>query len=275
MKEYQIISKENIAPKITRLDVYVPQIARKRKAGQFVIVRSREGAERIPLTIADANTEKGTITLVFQGIGKSTIEMSEFNVGDCLKDVAGPLGSPTHIEKFGTVVCVGGGVGIAPLHPITQAMKAAGNEIISIIGAKSSEYFFLKDEMKALSDELIITTDDGSEGVKGFVTTALQELIDSGRKIDLVVTIGPPIMMKMVAEVTRKYKISTVASLNTIMIDGTGMCGGCRVTIGNETKFVCVDGPEFDAHLVDWDGMLQRQKTYHKHECRAMKQVKS
>ncbi|MCK5740089.1 sulfide/dihydroorotate dehydrogenase-like FAD/NAD-binding protein, partial [bacterium] len=165
MKEYQIISKENIAPKITRLDVYVPQIARKRKAGQFVIVRSREGAERIPLTIADANAEKGTITLVFQGIGKSTIEMSEFNVGDCLKDVAGPLGSPTHIEKFGTVVCVGGGVGIAPLHPITQAMKAAGNEIISIIGAKSSEYFFLKDEMLALSDEMIITTDDGSEGV--------------------------------------------------------------------------------------------------------------
>ena len=275
MKEYQIISKENVAPEVTRFDVYVPQIARKRKAGQFVIVRLREGAERIPLTIADANAKKGTITLIFQSVGKSTIEMAQLNAGDCLKDVAGPLGSPTHIEKFGTVVCIGGGVGIAPLHPITQALKIAGNKIISIIGAKSSEYFILKDEMKALSDEIIITTDDGSEGVKGFVTTALQNLLTADRKIDLVVAIGPPIMMKMVAEVTRTYKISTVVSLNTIMIDGTGMCGGCRVTIGNETKFVCVDGPEFDAHLVDWDGMLKRQKTYHKHECQAMKQIQS
>ncbi|MBN1998238.1 sulfide/dihydroorotate dehydrogenase-like FAD/NAD-binding protein [candidate division KSB1 bacterium] len=269
MQDYEITEKQQLAPQVTQFEVYAPDIAAKRQAGQFVIIRIRENGERIPLTIADANAEKGTITLISQSVGKTTKQLAEMKPGQRILDIAGPLGKPTHIEKVGTVVCIGGGIGIAPLHPITQAMKKAGNYIITILGARTSELVILKDKMADLSDEVIITTDDGSEGLKGFVTTALQTLIDSGRPIDLVITIGPSIMMKMVAEVTRGKNIPTVASLNTIMIDGTGMCGGCRITAGGKTQFVCVDGPEFDAHQVEWDEMIKRLGTYREHECRA------
>ncbi len=243
MLENEILSKENLAPQVTRFVVYAPEIARKRQAGQFVIIRVEEEGERIPLTIADADAEKGTITLISQSVGKTTFQLAEKEVGDRLPDIAGPLGSPTHIEKYGTVVAIGGGIGIAPLYPITQAMKKAGNYVIAILGARTKELLILEREMGRVSDELIITTDDGSYGKKGFVTTALQELIEQKRPIHLVIAIGPAIMMKNVADVTMPYQIPTLASLNSIMVDGTGMCGGCRVTVDNQIKFVCVDGP--------------------------------
>lgn len=268
--ENQIISKEKLAPLVTRFVVNAHDIARKRKAGQFVIIRVAENGERIPLTIADADADKGTITLISQSVGKSTYQLAELEVGDRILDVAGPLGSPTHIEKFGTVVAIGGGIGIAPLYPITQAMKATGNYVISILGARNKELLILEKEMSAVSDEIFITTDDGSYGRKGFVTTVLQDIIEQKRPINLVITIGPAIMMKNVAMVTKPFQISTLASLNSIMIDGTGMCGGCRVTVGNEIKFVCVDGPEFDAHQVEWKEMMLRLDMYKQHECRAM-----
>ncbi|MBN2357619.1 sulfide/dihydroorotate dehydrogenase-like FAD/NAD-binding protein [candidate division KSB1 bacterium] len=274
MTQNQILSKEKIAPLVTRFVVTAPDIARKRKAGQFVIIRVNEEGERIPLTIADADAEKGTITLISQSVGKTTYELADLEVGDHLQDIAGPLGSPTHIEKYGMVVAIGGGIGIAPLYPITQAMKKAGNHIIAILGARNKDLVILEKEMTKVSDEIIVTTDDGSYGRKGFVTTALQELIDQKRKMDLVIAIGPAIMMKNVAEVTRPYHISTLASLNTIMVDGTGMCGGCRVTVGDEIKFVCVDGPEFDAHQVEWKEMMLRLDMYKEHECRAMERYR-
>lgn len=274
MKNYEILNKEVIAPLVTRFEIYVPEIAKKRRAGQFVIIRTWEKGERIPLTIADANAEKGTITLISQSVGKTTFELADMQVGQCLKDIAGPLGTPTHIEKLGTVVCIGGGVGTAPLFPITQAMKNKGNHIITILGSRSKELFILEEEMRNVSDEMIITTDDGSYGEQGFVTTALKKLIDEGRKIDQVIAIGPTIMMKMVSLLTQEYDIPTVVSLNTIMIDGTGMCGGCRISINGSIKFVCVDGPEFDGHHVNWDEMLKRMGTYKKHECVALNQYK-
>lgn len=238
------------------------EIARGRKAGQFVILRPHAHSERIPLTIADADPAGGVITLVYQVVGKTTLELSLLKAGDALRDLVGPLGQATHIEKFGTVVCIGGGIGIAPIHPIAQALKQSGNTVISILGARTRDLFVMEEEMRRTSDEAIVTTDDGSYGVKGFVTDALKKIIDSGRKIDLVIAIGPPIMMKFVAKVTLPYKIKTLVSLNTVMVDGTGMCGGCRVTVGGESKFVCVDGPEFDGHLVDFDEMMKRLKTY-------------
>jgi len=274
MKEYEIVSKETIAPKVTRFKIYAPKIAKKRQAGQFVIIRIWEGGERIPLTIADADPERGTITLISQSVGKTTYQFADMEVGQCLIDVAGPLGTPTHIENFGTVVSIGGGIGTAPLYPITQAMKKEGNYIISILGARTRELFILEDEMREISDEMIMTTDDGSYGEKGFVTTALQKLIDEGRKIDLVIAIGPTIMMKMVSLLTQNYNIPTVVSLNTIMVDGTGMCGGCRVSVNGKIKFVCVDGPEFDGHQVNWDEMLKRMGTYKEQECLALNEYK-
>lgn len=270
MKLNEIVRKEVLAPNVTRFVVYEPEIARKRRAGQFVIIRVNPMGERIPLTIADADPEAGTITLISQSVGKTTFELADKQVGEMLEDVVGPLGSPTRIERVGTVVTVGGGIGIAPLYPITQAMRAAGNYIISILGARSKELLILEQEMRNVSDEVIITTDDGSYGAKGLVTDALQELIRQGRKIDLVVTIGPAVMMKMVSKLTAAHGIPTVASLNTIMIDGTGMCGGCRVTVGGKTKFVCVDGPEFDAHQVDWEEMEKRLGMYKELECKAL-----
>ncbi|MDZ7391702.1 MAG: sulfide/dihydroorotate dehydrogenase-like FAD/NAD-binding protein [candidate division KSB1 bacterium] len=270
MELNQIVGKQVLAPNVTRFEVYAPDIALKRRAGQFVIIRVNPRGERIPLTIADADSRAGTITLISQSVGKTTFELAEKQVGDKLEDVVGPLGSPTHIEKVGTVVSVGGGIGIAPLYPITQAMRAAGNYIVSILGARSKELLILEREMRSVSDEVLITTDDGTYGTKGFVTDALQEVIRRGRKIDLVIAIGPAVMMKMVSKLTATHGIPTVASLNTIMIDGTGMCGGCRVTVGGKTKFVCVDGPEFDAHQVDWDEMEKRLGMYKELECKAL-----
>ena len=270
MRMYEIVSKQKLAPKVTRYDVYVPHIAKKRKPGQFVIISVNPDGERIPLTIADSDNEKGTITLIVQTVGKTTLEMTTKKVGDTLAAVVGPLGKPTDIEKYGNVVAVGGGVGIAPLYPITKGMKEAGNHITTILGARTRELMILEDEMRAISDEFIPMTDDGSYGGKGFVTDALKKLINDGKKIDLVVAIGPAIMMKFVSLLTKEYNIKTIVSLNTIMVDGTGMCGGCRVYIGGKIKHVCVDGPEFDGHLVDFDNMIKRLNSYKDHECVAL-----
>ncbi len=253
--------------------VHAPLIAQERKPGQFIIIQiDTNFGERIPLTIADADTAEGSITIVFQAVGKTTHKLADLNVGDKIDNLLGPLGQPTHIEKFGTVVCVGGGIGVAPLHPIAQGMKKAGNKLITIIGARNKNLVILEKEMRAISDELIICTDDGSYGMKSLVTAPLKELCEKLPKPDMVVAIGPPIMMKFCAETTRPYGVPTVASLNTIMIDGTGMCGGCRVTVGGKTKFVCVDGPEFDAHQVDFDNMMKRLASYRKKEDEAHKQ---
>ncbi len=267
---YKIISADFLAPDIKRFIISAPKIARKRKAGQFVIVRTNEHGERIPLTIADSNTDEGTITIIVQGIGKSTREINTFNTGDEFLDVVGPLGHPSHIENFGTAVSIGGGVGAAISFPTAVALKEAGNHTISIIGAKTKELVILEDEMKKVCDEVYITTDDGSYGEHGFVTTKLKSLIDQGVKIDFVLAIGPIPMMRAIAELTRPYGIHTVVSLNPVMVDGTGMCGGCRATVDDKTVFVCVDGPEFDAHLVDFDTLMKRNNTYKNSEKSAL-----
>ena len=259
---YKIVKKQDLAPNITRFSVEAPEVARSRKPGQFVVIRADETSERVPLTIVDSDPEKGTIDLIIQQAGFSTTCLVCFEVGDGFLDVLGPLGRPTDMEKVGTVVCVGGGVGTAVLYPIVKGLKESGNKVITINGARNKELLILEEELGAVSDKLIITTDDGSYGIKGFGSTVLQGLIDDKKKIDLVVAIGPTMMMKAVAEVTRPYKIHTIASLNAIMIDGTGMCGGCRVTVGDEIKFACVDGPEFDAHLVDFDEQIAKHHYY-------------
>ena len=262
----QIIRKEELAPNIKLFEIDQPLIARKVQPGQFVVVRHNEKGERIPLTVADYDRDRGTITIIFQEVGKSTYEMGELNVGDTLLDVVGPLGQPSEIANYGTVVCIGGGVGIAPVYPITRALKAAGNHTIAIIGARTKELLFWEERFREISHELYITTDDGSYGRKGFVSDELQRLIDDGYKIDRVWAIGPAIMMKVVCDVTRPHKIKTIVSLNPIMVDGTGMCGACRVEVGGETKFTCVDGPEFDGHLVDFDLLMKRQSIYKEQE---------
>ncbi len=259
---FTIEKKEEIAPRFWRFLVSAPQIARKHRAGQFVIILIDDRGERIPLTIAASDPERGTITLVVQEVGKSTMQLAALPVGAGLLSVIGPLGTPTHIERFGTVVCVGGGAGIAPLLPIAAAMKAAGNRVISILGGRNKDLVILRDEMTGASDEMLFTTDDGSFGRKGFVSHALAELIAERGKPDLVVAIGPAIMMKVVADLTRTHGVRTLCSLNSIMIDGTGMCGGCRVTVGGSSQFVCVDGPEFDAHQVDFDILIKRLRAY-------------
>ena len=264
---YTILEKRQLSADVFYFRVNAPDIAKNRKAGQFVLVQlDIEYAERVPLTIADANAEEGWIALVFQAVGATTLKLSRKNEGDKLGAVLGPLGNPTHIEKKGTVVCVGGGIGVAPLHPIVQAHKAAGNKVIVIMGARNKDLLIFEDEMRALADELYIMTDDGSAGTKGLVTEPLKQLCESQCPPAEVVAIGPPIMMKFCALTTKPYNIFTTVSLNTIMIDGTGMCGGCRVSIGGETKFVCVDGPEFDGHLVDWDNMMMRMKSFKERE---------
>jgi len=263
----RILEKKKLSETVFLMRLAAPLIARERKAGQFIILQLCEDyGERIPLTIADANPDEGCITIIFQAVGKTTLKLAELNVGDEVAALVGPLGTPTHIEKFGTVVCVGGGIGVAPLHPIAQAMKEAGNKVIIIMGARNKELMILEDEMRAISDELIICTDDGSYGRKCLVTEPLKELCAQKPRPELAVAIGPPIMMKFCAETTRPYEVPTQVSLNTIMVDGTGMCGGCRVTVGGETKFVCVDGPEFDGHLVDFDNMINRLGSYKKQE---------
>jgi ferredoxin--NADP+ reductase len=257
-----IISKRRLSDEVFKFEVEAPLVARERKAGQFVIVQVDEDfGERIPLTIADADPVRGSVTLVFQTVGATTHKLAAKEVGDRIT-LLGPLGNPTHIEKFGKAVCVGGGIGLAPLYPIVQALKAAGNEVVVIAGARTKELLIMQEELAALADELIVTTDDGSAGRKCLVTEPLKEICASSSPPDIVVAIGPPIMMKFCAETTRPFAVKTLVSLNTIMIDGTGMCGGCRVSVGNETKFVCVDGPEFDGHLVDWSGMMSRLRSY-------------
>ena len=258
----KILVKKTVAESTSLFVVEAPEIARKAKPGQFVILRVVEEGERFPLTIADFDRAAGTITLVSLSIGASTMILESLNEGDSILDLAGPLGTPTHIEKVGEVVCVGGGVGIAAIHPVARGFKEAGNHVISIIGAKGRSKLLWEDKMAAASTELIVTTDDGSVGRQGFVTQRLQELIDAGRKIGLVFAAGPAIMMKMVATVTQPCKIKTIVSLNPVMIDGTGMCGGCRVEVGGVQKFTCVDGPDFDAHLVNFDLLLARLSAY-------------
>ncbi|MBW1810884.1 MAG: sulfide/dihydroorotate dehydrogenase-like FAD/NAD-binding protein [Deltaproteobacteria bacterium] len=255
-----------LAENVNQYLIYAPQIVERRKAGQFVIIRLDENGERIPLTIADADSESGSLTLVVQEVGKTTAKMAKLKVGFVLKDIVGPLGSPTHIDKFGTVVVVGGGIGIAPAHPIVQALKEAGNRVVSILGARSKDLLIMEEQMRKASSEVRICTDDGSYGTHGLVTDVFKELIESEGKPDLAFAIGPVIMMKFVCKLTKEYDIPTVVSLNPIMVDGTGMCGGCRVTIGGKTKFGCVDGPEFDGHLVDFEELMKRQAFYHEQE---------
>lgn len=257
----KIVDKQFFSDKVVKLVVEAPLIAKARRAGHFVIVRVGEKGERIPLTISSADVEKGTITLVVQAIGKSTSKLCALEPGDYITDVVGPLGQATHIEHFGTVVCCGGGVGIAPLLPIATAMKAAGNRVVSVLAARNRDLLILEDEIRAVSDEVIIMTDDGSYGKKGLVTQGVEDVIQR-EKVDLCVTIGPAVMMKFVSLLTRKYEVPTVASLNTIMVDGTGMCGACRITVAGKTRFVCIDGPEFNAHEVDFDEMLMRLSSY-------------
>ena len=263
---FKILAKEKLSPEVFRMVILAPNIARERKAGQFVILQQGgDYSERIPLTIADADAEAGSITIIFQAVGETTHELATLEPGESIANVLGPLGQPTHIEKYGKVVCVGGGVGVAPMHPIAQAMKKAGNEVKIIMGARNKSLIVMEKEMAAIADELIICTDDGSYGRKSLVTEPLKELWETW-KPDLVVAIGPPIMMKFCTATTRPFNVPTMVSLNTIMIDGTGMCGGCRVSINGKVKFVCVDGPEFDAFAVDWDNLMMRLGTYRPQE---------
>lgn len=259
----KIVRKRQLSDAVFRMEIEAPLIAEERKPGQFIILQvEHDFGERIPLTIADADLQAGTISLIFQTVGATTKKLAALNEGDFIADLVGPLGLPTHLEKVGTAVCVGGGIGVAPLHPIVQGLKEAGNKVIVIMGARNKDLVILEDEMRALADEVILCSDDGSVGRKALVTEPLKELCESAEKPDLVVAIGPPIMMKFCALTTKPYDVHTIVSLNTIMVDGTGMCGGCRVTVGGETKFVCVDGPEFDGHLVDFDNMMKRLASY-------------
>lgn len=261
--ESVLVAKEFLAPKVTKYVVRARDVARRRRPGQFVIVRSHAESERIPLTIADADDEAGTITLIVQEVGKSTAEMAHLmRVGDRFADVLGPLGMPTHIEKYGRVIAVGGGIGVAPLHPIVQGMKAAGNEVVGVIGARTKDLLIMEEEMRKACSSLRMVTDDGSYGDKGLVTDAVRAEVEAHGKPDLCVAIGPLVMMRAVSNLTKELEIKTLVSLNPVMVDGTGMCGGCRVTVNKETKFVCVDGPEFDAHGVDFDELLRRQRFY-------------
>lgn len=264
----KIVDKEFFSKNVVQIVLEAPEIARSRKPGHFVIIKIGEKGERIPLTIASADKKKGTITLVIQKVGVTSSKLAELNVGDEITDVVGPLGQETHIENVGTVLCAGGGVGVAPMLPIVAGLKKAGNRVITVLAARTKDLIILEDQMKEHSDEVIVMTDDGSYGRQGLVTAGMEEVINR-EKVNMSVVIGPAIMMKFAALLTKKYNIETVASLNTIMVDGTGMCGACRVSIGGKTKFVCVDGPEFDAHQVDFDEMLSRLGAYKDQEVEA------
>ena len=257
----KIVGKEYLSEKIVKLEVEAPLIAKSRRAGHFVIVRVGKKGERVPYTIASSDIQKGTITLVIQLVGKSSQKVGELEVGDYITDLVGPLGKATHIDNFGTVVCAGGGVGIAPMLPIIEAMSKAGNKVIAVLAARTKDLVILEEQVKEFATEVIVMTDDGSYGEKGLITEGIEKVINR-EKVDLCLTIGPAVMMKFVSLLTKKYDIPTLASLNTIMVDGTGMCGACRVTVDGKTRFVCVDGPEFDAHKVDFDEMLMRLKAY-------------
>ncbi len=271
---FEILAKERIGPGVNRAVISAPDIARAHKPGQFIILRTHEDGERIPLTVADKDAEKGTITLVWQEVGVTTYYMGTMCVGDKLKDLCGPLGKPTHVEKLGTVVGIGGGIGVAPLFPITKGMHDAGNHVITIVGARTEGLLIMTEDMRKVSDELLIATDDGSFGIHGFVTQVLQGLIDKGTKIDLCVAIGPVPMMRAVVNVTKAANLPTVVSVNPIMVDGTGMCGACRVEVGGKTMFGCVDGPEFDGHLVDFDLLMKRLAMYKGPELIALNQFR-
>ncbi len=263
---FEILKKRTIGPAVYHYDVSAPDIAKKAKPGQFLILRLSEKGERIPLTICDYDKEAGTVSIMFQAVGKTTRELSLMEEGDTLLDMVGPLGRPSEIEEIGTVICVAGGVGAAVILPIAKALKAAGNEVITILGARTAELLVLEEELKRASDDFIITTDDGSRGICGVCTHPLKEIIESGKKVDRVIAIGPAIMMKFVCRATEPFAVETIVSLNSIMVDGTGMCGSCRVTVGGETRFCCVDGPDFDGHKVDFDELMTRQRIYNDEE---------
>jgi ferredoxin--NADP+ reductase len=263
---FKILNKEELAPEIKRLVVSAPLIASKAQAGQFAVLRVDERGERFPLTLVDWNPDEGTITLIFQEVGVSTRKLGRLQVGDYVLDIVGPLGNPTEIGKHSEVAVVGGGVGTALIYPWVRALKEAGNRVITILGARTAGLLLLEEELRMLSDDLYVSTDDGSRGVKGFTSDVLRGLLEQGKRFDLVMAAGPVLMMRAVAEVTRPYNVKTVVSLNPIMVDGTGMCGGCRVTVGGETRFACVDGPEFDAHQVDFRELMNRLRTYQEEE---------
>jgi len=268
---YKILSKREMAEgTVCEFEVEAPKIAAKAEPGQFVVVRPNETGERIPLTMADTDSEKGTITIIFQVVGKTTALLRTFEVGDSILDVIGPLGKATHVENLGTVVCVGGGTGVAVMHPITRAYKRAGNHVIAIIGSRNKDLLILEPEMKAASHDLRVCTDDGSYGHHGFVTDVLKQILDQDKNVNLVVGIGPVPMMKFLCKLTKTYGVKTVVSLNPIMVDATGMCGACRVSVGGVTKFCCVDGPEFDGHAVDFEELTKRQMAYLTEEKRSM-----
>ena len=278
---YKIVRKKALNPTVTLMDIEAPAVAKKAEPGQFIILRTDENGERIPLTVADFDREKGTVTIIFQIVGATTEKLNHMNEGECLHDFAGPLGRATHTEGLRKVAVVGGGVGCAIAYPVAKKLHQVGCEVHSIVGFRNKDLVILEDEFKACSDKLYMMTDDGSYGTKGLVTNALKELIDSGEQYDEVIAIGPLIMMKFVAATTKEYGIKTVVSMNPIMIDGTGMCGGCRLSVGGETKFACVDGPEFDGHLVDFDEAMRRSTMYKPFEkrkyeetCNLFKEVK-
>jgi NAD(P)H-flavin reductase len=259
---FKIVAKERLCPAVDFMKIQAPAIAKKAKPGQFVIIRVDGVGERIPLTLADWDDKEGTISLVAMQVGTSTYKLSHLNAGDHILDLVGPLGLPSHIEKFGTVACVGGGVGVAPVFPIARALKQAGNKIISIMGARNKDLLFWEKRLRSISDELIVTTDDGSYGRRGVVTEPLKEVLEKYKPVNKVIAIGPAIMMKFCSSTTKPFGTPTIVSLNSIMVDGTGMCGSCRVSVGGITKFACVDGPEFDGHEIDWELMFNRQRIY-------------
>lgn len=271
---FTIRKKECLSSGIYRYEIEAPRLARRTQPGQFVILRTDERGERIPLTVADFDQDKGSITLIFQVVGASTELLARMEEGDALLDLVGPLGQPSHIAAgIGTVVCVGGGIGIAPVYPIARGMKGAGNRVISILGAKSRDILIMEEEMRAVSDEVLVTTNDGSYGIEGFVTTALTQFFERGERIDLIYAIGPVVMMKNVVETARPWGVKTIVSLNPVMVDGTGMCGGCRVEVEGKTKFACVDGPEFDGAVVDFAQLSARQGMYREMEAAARAHV--
>jgi ferredoxin--NADP+ reductase len=271
---YKILKKEKIGPNLNKFVIEAPLIPRNYQPGQFMVLKVDETGERIPITIAEADKDKGTITIFVQEVGKTTYKLGELNAGDFISDVVGPLGHPAKVEKIGTVVTIGGGVGTAIVYPETKAFKEAGNYVISIVGFRNKEHVILEEEMRKASDELYVLTDDGSYGKKGFTTDELQELESAGRKMDLVIAIGPAIMMKKISEMTKEYNVKTIVSLNSTMMDATGMCGGCRVEVDGETKFACVDGPEFDGHKVNFDLLIKRLSTYEEQEKEAFDNYK-
>ena len=268
---YKILQRQDLVPNIHLFKIAAPAVAKKAQPGQFVVIRIDEKGERIPVTVADWDEKEGSVTVVVMEVGTTTRRLAKLNTGDSIADFVGPLGLPTHIEKYGTVVCIAGGFAVAVIKPIARALREKGNKVISILGARSKDLLFWEDELKSVSDELMVTTDDGSYGRKGVVTEPLKELLEKG-KIDRVIAIGPSIMMKFSAKTTEPFGVKTIVSLNPIMVDGTGMCGCCRVSVGGQTKFACVDGPDFDGHQVDWDLLFARQRTYLDEEKRSLEQ---